>query len=93
MGGPLKLQFENHLIKNVPLRDELCLAGYTQSSVPWELRQNSYPGPRHNAFAICNVRRARIRTHLGDHRKISAPVSVQNSRLELGHDCPLKYGC
>ena len=36
--GPLKLKFANDFIKNSPSVDELCLAGYTQSSVPGELR-------------------------------------------------------
>ena len=32
------LQIILSFIKNVPSRDELCLAGYTQSSVPGELK-------------------------------------------------------
>ena len=42
VGGSLKLQFANHFIiyQKCPFKGQLSLAGYAQSSVPWELKSS-----------------------------------------------------
>ena len=42
-GGFFEIEICKSFIKNVPSGDELCLAGYTQSSVPGELTPTQIP--------------------------------------------------